>query len=623
MTAVLSTPTSEKSTAQRQIESFRRRFGEGHFYFACHAALPLALTPDLLYCLWANFQRDSQGEAVEVPWIAVADLMLSNLCEEVGHELYEIDTAVQAELMHELGNNARFGSERIRELADFVITYTEQELNHPDLDLRDLAEAQKWRALAYSNPEEAAHQIAQFLAQLNLSDKTEWIRMAALLQTLAEPLFEFQPLLLYAQAIANFLRGNNESATELLGQIPHNGNQIQIAGANLRIPDDISLRSSDNNFTHFTELNSQPKRSKPNRFREAVIGGISTVVSLLLFWIVQQTLRAPNYPSASSFAPSASRSNPKPLPSNSPNYSDPYSSPRAAITPSRMINPSLVTSSPSTKSSNPTTQSATNFNPNSSRVPPGTSALQPSHSNSRFGSTSETPKSMTQPIQVPYSDARFLGTAYGDTRFLGTADPLTQLKRSVVLISSYFNPDGLGQEGTGFVIQRQGDRVLLLTTRHIVTDSWGRAAPRISDDVNVAIYQGKKPRNARVAPIKGKVLNISQSLDLALVEFTAPGLPADIQPQPLNLNPQDNAHVTVIGQPSNDEWKIDAGKIIDISPDQLRLAISLNVGNSGSPVLDQNGAILGIITTMSDKNYGWAIPARRILQQFQEWGITP
>lgn len=76
--------------AQTRIAAFRQRFGEGHFYLACHAALPLSLTPDLLYSLWANFQQDGQEGLLDIPWIAVADLLLSNLCDCVGHDLYEM-----------------------------------------------------------------------------------------------------------------------------------------------------------------------------------------------------------------------------------------------------------------------------------------------------------------------------------------------------------------------------------------------------------------------------------------------------------------------------------------------------------------------------------------------------
>lgn len=105
--------------AQRRIQAFRERFGEAHFALATHAAFPLALTPDLLYQLWANFQQDIHGEILNVPWLAVSDLLLSSLCDEVGHKLYEMPKEVRDNLLIELKANSRFGSQRINELSDF------------------------------------------------------------------------------------------------------------------------------------------------------------------------------------------------------------------------------------------------------------------------------------------------------------------------------------------------------------------------------------------------------------------------------------------------------------------------------------------------------------------------
>ncbi|WP_375510021.1 hypothetical protein [uncultured Nostoc sp.] len=98
----------------RRIESFSKRFGKAHLYLAYHAAFPLALTPDLLYRLWANFQQDIHGEMLGIPWVAVADLLLSNLCDEVGHELYEIDLAVRNELLNRFKEDEKFGQQRIQ-----------------------------------------------------------------------------------------------------------------------------------------------------------------------------------------------------------------------------------------------------------------------------------------------------------------------------------------------------------------------------------------------------------------------------------------------------------------------------------------------------------------------------
>ena len=224
------------NAATRQIAAFRKQFGEGHFYLACHAALPLALTPDLLYYLWANFQRDIHGRLLDIPWIAVTDLLLSSLCEPVGYELYEMDVAIQKALILQLQQDPCFGQERVRELADFVMAYVAQQLESSDLDMRDFAQTQNWRAVAYTNPAEAAHSIASVLAQLSLEDSTEWIRMSALLETLAEPLSDYPSLLTYAAAMADFLRGKEAEAAAKFGQILDVAEQFQVAGVNLPVP---------------------------------------------------------------------------------------------------------------------------------------------------------------------------------------------------------------------------------------------------------------------------------------------------------------------------------------------------------------------------------------------------
>ncbi len=199
--------------ATRRIKTFGERFGEAHLYLAYHAAFPLALTPDLLYRMWANFQRDINGEALNIPWMAVADLLLSSLCDEVGHELYEMDTVVRNALLKELKENSRFGEKRINELSDFLLAYVQQQLDSHDPHMRDFDQVQRWTALAYTKPNEVAREIASTLSKLKLEEKAEWIRMTSLVETFAESLAEFQPLLIYSRGMANFIRGNHEGAT--------------------------------------------------------------------------------------------------------------------------------------------------------------------------------------------------------------------------------------------------------------------------------------------------------------------------------------------------------------------------------------------------------------------------
>jgi tetratricopeptide (TPR) repeat protein len=193
------------SDAKETIEWFLEDFGQDHLYFAQHAAFPLALTPDLLYRLWINFQRNTRGEKLFLPWIAVADLLLSPLCKEVGHELYEMDITIRAELLTDLKNNEAFGMPRIYELSNFLLDYVRLQLINSDSRSYKLAQSQHWTALSYVRPHQAAHELSVALDALN-ENRAEQVRLVSLIETLnrlAEPLAScesFAPLYLQVES---------------------------------------------------------------------------------------------------------------------------------------------------------------------------------------------------------------------------------------------------------------------------------------------------------------------------------------------------------------------------------------------------------------------------------------
>ena len=232
--------------ANRRIESFAKRFGIPHLYLAYHAAFPLALTPNLLYRLWANFQRDIHAEILGIPWIAVGDLLLSGLCDEVGYELYEMNVVVRNLLLKRLQEDEKFGQQRINELSDFLLDYVRQELHSDDPDIKDFAQAQQWTALAYTRPSEAARELALAFLKLDQKDTGELIRMASLTETFTEPLAEFQKLVIYARGMEKFARGNLEAAKAELGKVLEGGKQIQVAGVSLPIPIQIKVKLKNN-----------------------------------------------------------------------------------------------------------------------------------------------------------------------------------------------------------------------------------------------------------------------------------------------------------------------------------------------------------------------------------------
>jgi formylglycine-generating enzyme required for sulfatase activity len=224
---------------EQTIDSFERRFTEAHVYLAYHAALPIALTPHLTYCLWANFQIDTSNQELNVPWIAVADLLLSPLCQEVGQELYEMDADLRNYLLEQMTHHPRFGQQRVEELSQFLLTYVHRELNDAKLSIQTLAQAQRWTALAYVYPEAVAHDLAKKLTELTLNEKTEWLRMTSLSETIADPLHQahFESLLVYLQGMGELARGNHLQAESTLKSLPAHNQQIVVAGVTLPIPE--------------------------------------------------------------------------------------------------------------------------------------------------------------------------------------------------------------------------------------------------------------------------------------------------------------------------------------------------------------------------------------------------
>ncbi|MBD1944366.1 DUF1822 family protein [Coleofasciculus sp. FACHB-712] len=216
--------------AVKRIEGFAKQFGEAHRSLARHAAFPLVLTPDLLYQIWANF-------VPEGPWTAVAHVLLSRLCRQVGYEMYEMDISDRNLLLREL--KEQFGQERLDKLGEFLLDYVAQRLTEDDPDTQDLREAQEWTALAYTQPTEAANELAEALSlRVKQEDMAEVFRLASLVETLAEPLIEagFEPLLIYGRGVGNFFRGEFVAAATEFNKVSGESEQLKVANVNLPIP---------------------------------------------------------------------------------------------------------------------------------------------------------------------------------------------------------------------------------------------------------------------------------------------------------------------------------------------------------------------------------------------------
>lgn len=211
-----------RDPTERRIRVFEQRYGRMATHLAAHAAFPLTLTTDVVYCLRESFLPDC-------PWYAAADVLLSGLCTPVGHDLYEMEAATRRYLLRYLRD--QFGDERVHAVADFMAAY----LRHRVLGLKDdralmLGEKPQWTALACLQPGNARddiYQALQHLARQTLEPK-ERFRLASLVESYGDFLADqgYQPILLdWADKFAE---------QEPIDDTAETVEQLQIAGFSVR-----------------------------------------------------------------------------------------------------------------------------------------------------------------------------------------------------------------------------------------------------------------------------------------------------------------------------------------------------------------------------------------------------
>ncbi len=193
-----------------RLRSFAKRFGKAYIDLAAHAAFPLALTPELLYCLRENFQPNCN-------WLAVADILLS-LCDPVGYQLYELEGKMRSQLLVYLKNT--FGQNRLYNLSDFMVAYIQGKLKSDRQADRDLGANPQWTALAYVRSKQAIQDIAKALEKaIDRNNFSELVKLTSFIESFAdcEALLQelnFQPLLILSRAWNAKARGDEEEAAK-------------------------------------------------------------------------------------------------------------------------------------------------------------------------------------------------------------------------------------------------------------------------------------------------------------------------------------------------------------------------------------------------------------------------
>ncbi len=174
-----------------------------------------------------------------------------------------------------------------------------------------------------------------------------------------------------------------------------------------------------------------------------------------------------------------------------------------------------------------------------------------------------------------------------------SVEELTErVRKSVAVITSPSRDGRRDALGSGFVISPEG---LIATNYHVIGEGRG---------VRVQLADGRQFEATAVQAF-------DRQLDLALVKIDANGLP------PLELGDSDSVKqgqsVLALGNPLGLKNSVVAGLVSSVREmdgrKMIQLAIPIEQGNSGGPLVDMQGRVLGILTMKSlvTPNLGFAV----------------
>ena len=154
------------------------------------------------------------------------------------------------------------------------------------------------------------------------------------------------------------------------------------------------------------------------------------------------------------------------------------------------------------------------------------------------------------------------------------------IKRTLPGVAEISTPQG---KGTGFLIDSKG---LLLTNRHVV----GRFP-----EVDVRFNDNKT--------FRAKVVGRTADLDIAILQIQAPASQASYPALPLCVRKPATVgeDIIVIGNPLGLQATTTRGIVSGVRNEDgytmLQIDASVNPGNSGGPIVNYNGEVVGIVTS--------------------------
>jgi len=235
-----------------------------------------------------------------------------------------------------------------------------------------------------------------------------------------------------------------------------------------------------------------------------------------------------------------------------------------------------------------------------------------------LGGGGETTTTVVRAVTATLPNAPAPASPAPPTSALSPAEIYRRAAPGVVEISTF---GGTAGTGSGFVLDKAGS---IVTSEHVVDGA---------STVTVRLASGREE--------EARVLGADQASDIALLRVAAPG--DELHPLPLGDSDAVSIGdpVVAIGNPLGLERSLTAGVVSGVnrtieSPSGASIAgaiqtdAALNPGNSGGPLLDAQGRVIGVnaqVATAGAGNagIGYAVPVntvRRVVAQLKA-GRTP
>lgn len=169
-------------------------------------------------------------------------------------------------------------------------------------------------------------------------------------------------------------------------------------------------------------------------------------------------------------------------------------------------------------------------------------------------------------------------------------------------------------QGTGFVTKDSEDNQIFITNAHVIKDAWHNDSLTLS----ISFDYGRRSGDEETREYGGVIERYNSNLDLGLIS-----LDGTVQAT-LELDKDNSSglmtEIVVAGYPLGKSFKATPGMVqayqeIEKLGEMIDMSAVLAPGNSGGPVLNETGHVIGVATAViQGYNFNFAIPTKNLIR---------